>query len=327
MPDDTRLCPVCGTGYSSNASACSRSCFHWARRHPGVPLRKACAWCSGSLAHRAKGSLYCSTVCGANVGAQRRRAARNSKPVHKIAPADIFERDGWVCHICAEPIDRSQRGKQPGAPALDHLIPLAHPDYPGHIAANVAASHWICNTAKGSRVTAQDYALHARLLAELPPGVPVKRNIWDGPGPRTHCGRGHARTPENTYVRKDNGVGVCRQCYRVRNNAWKASKRKPKVAKTHCVRGHELCEENVYRQPGRTGIQCRECLRICRRASADRRRGRPAFKHDPAHCIAGHPRTPENTYNPPGQPTKNICIPCQNRRVREHRSRQLAART
>jgi hypothetical protein len=178
-----------------------------------------CGYCTGPIVGRALGSLYCSRDCATNVMAQRRRAARQGKPVHRIRPADIFERDDWVCHLCTRPIDRVQRGKHPLAPALDHLIPVAHPDYPGHIAANLAAAHWACNTAKGARVTADDFALYARLAVGMPPGEPVARRHWTRSSPGTHCSFGHEFTEENTYVRPDGKGRQCKKCIRRRARA------------------------------------------------------------------------------------------------------------
>lgn len=44
--------------------------------------------------------------------------------------------------------------------------------------------------------------------------VPHKGNMeWEAAG-RDTCVRGHAWTPENTYVRKDRGTRECRACKR-----------------------------------------------------------------------------------------------------------------
>lgn len=214
-----RTCPACAVTYLGHGMACSTQCYRWARKYPGTLVATTCGYCDGPISDRTRRALYCSQNCAVMVTIGRRRANRNGQPIHRIRPTDIFERDGWLCHLCAEPIDRTQRDKQPGAPALDHIIAIAHPDYPGHIAANLAAAHWSCNTAKGNRVTLEDFELYHRLLAELPPGVPVKRRPWMGPGPNTHCVDGHEYTKANTYWRPD-GVGrQCKECIRRRGVA------------------------------------------------------------------------------------------------------------
>lgn len=53
--------------------------------------------------------------------------------------------------------------------------------------------------------------------------VPERENILRGESPpamhsrKTHCVRGHQFTPENTYIRQDNGGRMCRTCRRLRN--------------------------------------------------------------------------------------------------------------
>ena len=48
-------------------------------------------------------------------------------------------------------------------PVLDHLIPLAHRDSPGHVRENVACAHAYCNASKRDRVRPEDYDLYIRL--------------------------------------------------------------------------------------------------------------------------------------------------------------------
>lgn len=240
-PPPTRPCPACGAEFTGWAAACSRPCCAWTRRHPNELIPTVCGWCAGSIVGRQIGSLYCSSLCARLTMCGRRRANRNGQPVHRIRPSDIFERDKWTCHICAEPIDRTLRGRTPGSPALDHLIPISHADYPGHLAANLAAAHWSCNNAKGKRMTDADLALHLALLAALPPGEPAKRHAWSGPGPRTHCINGHEFTEENTYWRPDGGGRQCRQCTRdrarVRNAAEEPSVREARLTQVRARYG------------------------------------------------------------------------------------------
>lgn len=43
---------------------------------------------------------------------------------------------------------------------------------------------------------------------------------------RTVCHKGHALTPENTYIRPKTGMRACRQCKRKRTRDWKREKRR-----------------------------------------------------------------------------------------------------
>lgn len=65
-----------------------------------------------------------------------------------IKPIEIFERDGWVCHICREPIDPEAKRPDAWAASVDHVIALANGGT--HTRDNMAASHLICNIRKGS---------------------------------------------------------------------------------------------------------------------------------------------------------------------------------
>ncbi len=63
-----------------------------------------------------------------------------------IKPIEIFERDGWVCHICREPIDPEARHPDVRAASVDHVVSLANGGT--HTRDNMAASHLICNMRK-----------------------------------------------------------------------------------------------------------------------------------------------------------------------------------
>lgn len=72
----------------------------------------------------------------------------------------IFERDGWVCGICDQPINPGLVGQvHPDAPSIDHIVPLSRggDDTP----ANVQASHFGCNAGKCDRVSDEDLEVAA----------------------------------------------------------------------------------------------------------------------------------------------------------------------
>lgn len=84
---------------------------------------------------------------------------------------------------------------------------------------------------------------------------------------RTHCKRGHALTPENTYV-KPNGYLECRTCALATRKARPPRNASPNLA-THCGKGHEFTEANTYMKTNGD----REC-RACAAAAARARRAR-----------------------------------------------------
>lgn len=72
-------------------------------------------------------------------------------------PWEVFERDGWICHLCGLPVDRSARkGRGPSSgqgPSLDHLIPCSKQG--PHTRENTACAHLSCNSHKRVRLTSE----------------------------------------------------------------------------------------------------------------------------------------------------------------------------
>ena len=64
-----------------------------------------------------------------------------------IIHIEVFERDGWMCHLCNNLIDKALRGDAWMRATLDHVIPLSKGGT--HTWGNVAAAHWLCNQKKG----------------------------------------------------------------------------------------------------------------------------------------------------------------------------------
>lgn len=82
--------------------------------------------------------------------AHRRRRARKRSAVSEAYRArDIYERDGWRCHLCAKPLKRDATVPHPRAPTIDHVVPLARGG--SDTMDNVKAAHFLCNSKKGAR--------------------------------------------------------------------------------------------------------------------------------------------------------------------------------
>lgn len=77
------------------------------------------------------------------------RGAEESSPFNR---ADIFERDGWVCGICLDAVDRELAYPHPMSASLDHVTPVSLGG--SHSPENVQCSHLTCNVRKGNRVGA-----------------------------------------------------------------------------------------------------------------------------------------------------------------------------
>jgi 5-methylcytosine-specific restriction endonuclease McrA len=80
----------------------------------------------------------------------RRRAWKAGARVERFTNGEVFERDGWVCGICSEPIDRSLARPDPMSVSLDHVVPLSKGG--DHSRANCQAAHLGCNMRKRDRL-------------------------------------------------------------------------------------------------------------------------------------------------------------------------------
>ncbi len=102
-----------------------------------------------------------------------RRARMEALPSERINRWKVFERDGWICHLCKLPVDKTLSGLDPGMASLDHIIPFNEPDSPGHVWTNVALAHLRCNFSKNARTRQEDWSLHIALAVTgkaPPPG-------------------------------------------------------------------------------------------------------------------------------------------------------------
>lgn len=80
----------------------------------------------------------------------RRRARHYGVDYEPINRAKVFDRDGWLCGICGDPISPAAKYPDLMSASLDHVIPLSRGG--GHLYANVQASHFICNSLKGADI-------------------------------------------------------------------------------------------------------------------------------------------------------------------------------
>lgn len=106
------------------------------RRNGEYLAAKAIKWAKENPEkHRARGSRY--------------RSRKYSDAVELFTRKEIGDRDSWICAVCSCLIDPGVSFPDPLAGELDHVIPVTHPEYPGHIKENVAVVHSRCNKAKG----------------------------------------------------------------------------------------------------------------------------------------------------------------------------------
>lgn len=77
-----------------------------------------------------------------------RRVRAAGAIVERFDPLEVFERDGWICQLCSETVDRELSHPDPMGPSLDHRIPLVAGGE--HSRTNTQLAHWICNVRKGA---------------------------------------------------------------------------------------------------------------------------------------------------------------------------------
>src|SRR5258708_31572534 len=55
----------------------------------------------------------------------RARARRFGVPHENINNPLVFERDGWICGLCGDPVDREAKFPSARMATLDHIVPLS----------------------------------------------------------------------------------------------------------------------------------------------------------------------------------------------------------
>ena len=101
--------------------------------------------------HKVDHRIYCNDDCKRKVTAHRKRAIKyDNGPVEFIGPDLVYKRDGWVCGICGEPVNKDLGYPDPESASLDHIIPLATGGT--HTWDNVQLAHLRCNVEKRDRI-------------------------------------------------------------------------------------------------------------------------------------------------------------------------------
>lgn len=102
-----------------------------------------------AYSHRSRTLKRVSTTTARH--ARRQRMAGKNGRVERIDPLAIYERDGWTCQLCQQPVDRTLVHPDLASPSLDHRVALAAGG--PHTEDNVWTAHLGCNIRKGARVS------------------------------------------------------------------------------------------------------------------------------------------------------------------------------
>lgn len=172
------VCVKCGVdfmGFKRTAKYCHAKC-----RQPPTQMR-TCMWCG--IEYKPDANRYGQKFCGREHAFaykssirelngrpkptkdqrvkqnkairdsnQRRKAVIRGSAAEKIDCDVVFDRDGWTCKLCGEPVNRSVAAPHRSSPSIDHIIPLSKGG--SHTYDNVQCAHFGCNSRKGNRQTA-----------------------------------------------------------------------------------------------------------------------------------------------------------------------------
>lgn len=164
-PLTKRDCEECGESFMAkrdDAKFCAQRCVNrWLDKHN--PIRcsesdcgrgvRAKGLCSMHLkrAGRAEGSIKNDPWNDRRkANWHKRRAQKMELPSENVVPAVVYERDGWICGICGEPVDKDLKHPDPMSASLDHVHPLAKGGH--HTYSNTQLGHLVCNIRKNDKV-------------------------------------------------------------------------------------------------------------------------------------------------------------------------------
>lgn len=125
----------------------------WVRpdREPPATPRDAyrpdaeCTKCGGAMSRAILTDPLCSRCRGDQPGRNIRISPANRRA--------IYDRDGWVCQLCTEPVDPMAATNSRWDATLDHIVPssLGGDDSPE----NLRLAHRRCNAVRGARVSVE----------------------------------------------------------------------------------------------------------------------------------------------------------------------------
>lgn len=109
----------------------------------GEFYQSTCVACDTTAWNRQR-FLYCSDRC------RRKATGRDSKWIGKAKRLEIYQRDGWVCQICLDPVPKDTWGVSEYSPlqaSLDHILPRALGG--DNSPENLRLTHTLCNSLRG----------------------------------------------------------------------------------------------------------------------------------------------------------------------------------
>lgn len=162
-----RICSIAGCGKPHRAKGLCAT--HYNQQSPTwhAIVKVPCAVCGEIVERRPdnarRGKVACSVECrailqfgehggsGYDWAMDAARRARNAGAVVQevFDRLEIFERDGWICGICDEPVNAELDPFDSMSATVDHVIPLVLGGV--HSRENVQCAHLGCNSKKDNQ--------------------------------------------------------------------------------------------------------------------------------------------------------------------------------
>ena len=121
-----------------------------ARRSRFAIVEGPCAWCGERFAASTTNLISIPRLCSVRCARQEQRAHRGRFAISDVRRKRIYERDGWACQICREPMSKIYTHSDPWSPTLDHVIPQSSAPVPDNSDANLRSTHALCNSLRGA---------------------------------------------------------------------------------------------------------------------------------------------------------------------------------
>lgn len=159
----TRFCsPTCGSRGASGWST-SREIAKRTRPRIHIPIvtqgttftEGPCAECGERFTAIGGTALYCSGTCGKRRRSRVRARERGEFAIDTATRHAIYERDGWECHLCRQPVPTTWEPNDPDSPSLDHIIPRSWTLVPDDSPTNLSLSHLKCNVHRGNQAVSE----------------------------------------------------------------------------------------------------------------------------------------------------------------------------
>jgi endogenous inhibitor of DNA gyrase (YacG/DUF329 family) len=111
-----------------------------------------CFWCCAPFVQdlRTTGvpARFCSNRCSTRYHKAKRERRHGRFDISPRERAAIYERDGWTCQLCHEPVDPTLPRNHCWAASLDHIECQSWTLVPDHSPSNLRLAHRMCNSVR-----------------------------------------------------------------------------------------------------------------------------------------------------------------------------------